>query len=63
MRIGTVAKQLGVSVDWLKHLERERRIPEFARDVNGHRRLSPEDVAHVRALLFQAPRAHESRDA
>jgi DNA-binding transcriptional MerR regulator len=63
MRIGVVARQLGVSVDWLKNLEREQRIPEFPRDLNGHRRLTQEDVARVRALLFQVRGAHGTEES
>jgi len=53
MRISAVAQELGVSADWLRRLERAGQILKAQRDVNGHRRFSPEDVARVRALLFQ----------
>ena len=62
MRVANVAKELGVSRDWLRRLERLGRIPAVARDPNGHRRYTPTDVARLRALIFGPPAGTLARD-
>ncbi len=52
-RIGSIARDLGVSPDWIRRLEREGRIPRVRRDLNGHRRFDAETVEQIRALLFK----------
>lgn len=52
MRITELAKELGVSSDWLRRLERAGLIPKAQRDVNGHRRYCPADAARLREVLF-----------
>jgi len=52
MRVIDVARRLGVSTDWLRRLEREKRIPLARRDINGHRRYTEKDVARLRKILF-----------
>lgn len=52
MRIGNLAKLLGISADWVRRLERAGRIPPASRDLNGHRRFTPEDVEHLREILY-----------
>jgi len=52
MRLGELAKKLGISADWLRRLEKTGRIPAAPRDVNGHRRYTPDDVAAVKRALF-----------
>lgn len=52
MRASEAAKALGISADWLRRLERAGRIPPLPRDLNGHRRLSPEDLERLRVLLY-----------
>lgn len=52
MRIGDVAKQLRVSTDWLRRLERRGDLPKAHRDRNGHRRYTPQQVEVIRASLF-----------
>jgi DNA-binding transcriptional MerR regulator len=55
VRISEIARQLGVSADWLRQLERLGRIPRAPRDVNGHRRFRADDVGRLRDLLYPAP--------
>lgn len=52
MRITAVAKELGFSAEYLRSLERTGRIPPAPRDINGHRRFSQQEVAHLRTVLF-----------
>lgn len=52
MRIGSVARELGVSAEWLRDLERAGRLPAARRDFNGHRRYSRADIQRLRALVF-----------
>jgi DNA-binding transcriptional MerR regulator len=56
MRIGDVARELGVSRDTLRRLE-ARGLIEPARDWIGQRRYSREDLAALRAKIFRAPAA------
>jgi DNA-binding transcriptional MerR regulator len=51
MRVQGMARQLGISGEWLKQLERIGVFPPAARDVNGHRRYVQEDVDRLRWLL------------
>ena len=52
MKIGEVARELGVSVDWLRRAEKEGRIPRARRQLSGWRVYSKEDVEKVKRLLF-----------
>jgi len=52
MKIGEVARELGMSVDWLRKAEREGRIPPAKRMMSGWRFYSPEDVAALRRRVF-----------
>jgi len=51
-RINGAAKELDVSADWLRRLERAGRIPPARRDLNGHRRYSQKDIKQLRDVLF-----------
>ncbi|MGH7410743.1 MAG: MerR family transcriptional regulator [Candidatus Methylomirabilis sp.] len=55
MRIHDVARELGVSSEWLRQLERKGEIPRAARDRNDHRRYTPEDLERLRGLLYPPP--------
>ena len=55
--ISQVARELGVSVDWLRQAEKDRRIPRAKRQLSGWRVYSPEDVATIRALLIPTAKA------
>ena len=57
MRVGEGARAVGISTRWLLELERRGLIGPFARDINNHRRLSPEDVERIRAVVHRAPQA------
>ncbi len=59
MRIGELARRLGVSRDSLRRLE-AKGILKPARDWAGHRRFSEEDIARIEALLF--PKRSASSD-
>lgn len=52
MRIHEAARELGVSPDWLRRLERAGRIPSAPRDLNGDRRYTTDLVARIRSVLF-----------
>jgi hypothetical protein len=54
MRIGGVARGQGASASWLRKLERQGKIPRVARDRNGHRRYTPEDVEAIRRVIYPA---------
>ena len=56
MKIGEVARELGVSVDWLRRAEKDGRIPRAKRQLAGWRVYSPDDVAALWALLITTPR-------
>lgn len=51
MRIGEVARQLGVSADTLRFYERNGVLPRSMRRDNGYREYSPSDVERQRLLL------------
>ena len=52
MRSGRTATRLGISASWLRKLERQGKIPRAARDRNGHRRYTPEDVERIRQVIY-----------
>jgi DNA-binding transcriptional MerR regulator len=51
MRIGELARQLGVSADTLRFYEREGLLPRPDRSENGYRSYRAEDLEHLRLLL------------
>lgn len=53
MRVIDVARELGLSTDWIRRLEREGRIPPARRDCNNHRRYRREDLERLRELLLR----------
>ena len=53
MRIGSVAKALGVHPDTLRRLERGGAF-KSKRDWRGHRRFTDEDLIRLRAILYPA---------
>lgn len=52
MRVIDAARELGISPDWLRRLERAGRIPAPPRDLAGHRRYRPEDVEAIKRVLY-----------
>jgi DNA-binding transcriptional MerR regulator len=52
MRVTEAARDLGISSDWLRRLERAGTIPLAPRDLHGHRRYTPELVAVIRERLY-----------
>ena len=61
MRVIDVARELGLSADWIRRLERDGRIPPAQRDVNGHRRYTDTDVERLRELIFRPARQDEGK--
>jgi hypothetical protein len=55
-RVNEVARELGVSETFLRRGERQGRIPEAKRDLNGWRVYTDEDVARLKRLLFKLTR-------
>jgi DNA-binding transcriptional MerR regulator len=51
MRIGELARQLGVSTDTLRFYEREGWLPKPERADNGYRSYRSDDLEHLRLLL------------
>jgi len=55
LRVRDAAHQLGISPDWLKSLEACGKLPQPARDCNGHRRYTAEHLAAIRPLILPPP--------
>ena len=51
MRIGELARQLGVSTDTIRFYEREGWLPRPERAENGYRSYLTDDLEHLRLLL------------
>lgn len=51
MRIGELARQLGVSADTLRFYERSGLVPRPRRGENGYREYGPLDAERIRLLL------------
>ncbi len=60
MRIGDVARILGVSRDTLRRLERQGVVAP-GRDWNRHRRFTQADVERLRVVLFGTARAKKAK--
>jgi DNA-binding transcriptional MerR regulator len=50
--ISEVARELGVSVDWLRDGEKKGKIPKARRNLNGWRVYSQGDVNKIHGLLI-----------
>lgn len=51
MRIGELARQVGVSTDTVRFYERSGRLPRAARRQNDYREYGEPDVEHLRLLI------------
>ena len=51
MRIGELARQVGVSTDTVRFYERSGRLPRAARRDNDYREYGAPDVEHLRLLI------------
>lgn len=51
MRIGELARELGVSADTLRFYERAGLLPRLPRAENGYREYGPADIERVRLML------------
>jgi|ETNmetMinimDraft_16_1059900.scaffolds.fasta_scaffold433069_1 DNA-binding transcriptional MerR regulator len=54
LTIGQVARQLGVSVDWLRRAEKDKKIPRARRRLGGWRVYSAADLERLQTLLLPA---------
>jgi len=50
--VSEVARELGMSTDWLRDAELRRKIPTAKRDFNGWRVYSVQDIAIIRDLII-----------
>ena len=46
--ISEVARELGLSAEWLRQGEKRGSLPPARRDRNGYRYYTPEDIARLR---------------
>ena len=53
--VSQVARQLGMSVDWLRKAEKQGRIPQAKRQLCGWHAYTPEDVANLKRILLSEP--------
>ena len=60
LRIGEVAKRLGIHPDTLRRLE-QKKIIAFSRDWAGQRRIDEEMMEQIREILFSGTRVREAR--
>jgi DNA-binding transcriptional MerR regulator len=51
VRIGELARELGVSADTLRFYERSGFLPHLPRTENGYREYGPADVERIRLML------------
>ena len=51
MRIGELAREVGVSTDTVRFYERSGWLPRATRRANAYREYDPEDVEHLRLLI------------
>ncbi len=56
LKVSEVARELQVSVDWLREAERKGKIPKARRNLNKWRVYSEDDIAKIRELLIPSNR-------
>lgn len=56
LKTSEAARELGVSVDWLRGAEAKGKIPLARRDLNGWRVYTLEDITKLRELLLPSTR-------
>jgi DNA-binding transcriptional MerR regulator len=61
MRVGNASDDLGCSRDWLRDLEKRKIIPPAPRDINGHRRYTPELMAEIRRIIYKGQMQTQGR--
>lgn len=52
LQIGEAARQLGITIEHLRRLEREGRIPKAKRLLNCRRVYTEDDLECIREILF-----------
>jgi hypothetical protein len=57
-RISEAARELGISIEWLRKGEVRGFFPPALRDCNGHRYYTEEDIERMR----NRPKSHRSRE-
>ena len=60
LKVSEAAREIGRSEAWLRRAERNGRIPEARRDLNGWRFYTLEDIVVLRRLVL--PGASNERD-
>jgi DNA-binding transcriptional MerR regulator len=63
IRIGAVAKQIGVSESSLRRWEEQGRIPRAERNISGQRFYRAADVPKIEAAIFPTRDSHSDNDA
>ena len=53
--VSQVARELGISVDWLRKAEKQGRIPQAKRKLCGWRAYTPDDVDNLKRILLYEP--------
>ena len=52
LRVSEVARELGISAEWLRDAEAKGKIPKARRNLSGWRVYTKEDIAKIRELLM-----------
>lgn len=52
LQIGEAARGLGITIEHLRRLEREKKIPKAKRLLNCRRVYSEDDLQRIREILF-----------
>ena len=52
LQIGEAARELGITIEHLRKLEREGKIPKAKRLLNCRRVYSEDDLERIRQILF-----------
>jgi len=62
-RVNEVARELGCSEAWLRRAERDGRIPQARRDMNGWRVYDQYDITRLREFLIPTNGTERDKDA
>jgi len=56
LRVSEVARELGMSAEWLRDTEAKGKIPQARRNLSGWRVYTQEEIAKIRELLIPSKR-------
>ncbi len=56
LRVSEVARELGLSAEWLRDAEAKGKIPKARRNLSGWRVYKQKDIAIIRELLIPSKR-------